>query len=604
MVLPPAVAHRSGGGGGGGGRNSGGGNIGNNRNKSDPELAKAIHASLHTRTIPVPRPEGVSDKARQAAEDAATEEGCAICMEKLPDTGRAIVPCGHVFCFTCVHVWINKDKGTKPRCPTCRQEITKIWKTLTPEDIAKEEARLEMQRKMELTKNQSKRGKKKASSIKIPIPGVMVKTIRLRDKTKKKKTLSNLSQYIEDNRRRQEEQQQIQWEQAQTRQHELAAEALRVANTAAETARALRERATRAAFERERSTRKAAALAQLEAAASAKGDSVGAGQQEVVRPPSLLLSAVAAAAAAGQAPAPSWRIPAPEAAPRRGVDGAGATGGGSTEPSAEQPDRERMVRQRHQQQQREADRDVRVGEAGDAERAATHESSRRGLIARRWEGVEEEEEGKEGTEEEEEEGEDEGHEEHDGHGEQRDDEGVDSEQELSPYRRFLDPRLQQAAQRAREQRLGLTAENDDDEDESEDEEDDDRSEGEQEEEEDEEEEEDVEGEEGRPWKHRLRFGIAGAGAPRALQGQQQQQQQQGEAHRLHQAAEEDRHVQRERLGRARATGIEQEEEEVEDGREETHDDTRNGNGGRGRASGVELLARLALEFSGSPAGAR
>lgn len=36
---------------------------------------------------------GVSNGARQAAEDAAKEELCAICLGPLPNTGRAVIPC-------------------------------------------------------------------------------------------------------------------------------------------------------------------------------------------------------------------------------------------------------------------------------------------------------------------------------------------------------------------------------------------------------------------------------------------------------------------------------------------------------------------------------
>ena len=35
----------------------------------------------------------MSDMAKQAAEDAAKEDPCPICLAELPDTGRAIIPC-------------------------------------------------------------------------------------------------------------------------------------------------------------------------------------------------------------------------------------------------------------------------------------------------------------------------------------------------------------------------------------------------------------------------------------------------------------------------------------------------------------------------------
>ena len=44
--------------GGGGGASSGGGSGNSNPNKPDPELAQGIDASLHTRQIPAPLPEG------------------------------------------------------------------------------------------------------------------------------------------------------------------------------------------------------------------------------------------------------------------------------------------------------------------------------------------------------------------------------------------------------------------------------------------------------------------------------------------------------------------------------------------------------------------
>jgi len=48
---------------------------------------------------------------------------------------------GHVFCFAYIFVWAKKIPA---RSPTRRMQFSKVIKTLTPEDIAKEDKRLEV----------------------------------------------------------------------------------------------------------------------------------------------------------------------------------------------------------------------------------------------------------------------------------------------------------------------------------------------------------------------------------------------------------------------------------------------------------------------------
>ena len=52
---------------------------------------------------------------------------------------------GHVFCFICIQAMRGFGQAnTVPNCPTCRTAFKKVTKTLTPTDIAKEDARLEV----------------------------------------------------------------------------------------------------------------------------------------------------------------------------------------------------------------------------------------------------------------------------------------------------------------------------------------------------------------------------------------------------------------------------------------------------------------------------
>eukprot|EP00752_Nemacystus_decipiens_P015673 g13987.t1 len=162
---------------------------GSSSGSGNDDLVRTIRESLLARINPASPREGAIDDtsngARQADEDTAKEEPCFICMGSLPNTGRSIIhPCGHVFCSTCIRKW-TKNKA-RSRCPTCHVEFNTITKTLTPKDIAREEARLEFHRqKTNLNKNQKKRQRKKLTRVKTPAAGVKTKTFRIRDPTKK-----------------------------------------------------------------------------------------------------------------------------------------------------------------------------------------------------------------------------------------------------------------------------------------------------------------------------------------------------------------------------------------------------------------------------------
>ncbi|CAM9554678.1 unnamed protein product [Pylaiella littoralis] len=159
---------------------------GHNRNrKADPALAPSVPESEHTRKIPAPRGadnQGGACAKKAAEDDAEKEEPCCICYTQLPDVGRGIIPCGHVFCFYCIHKWSKKANV----CPTCRLEFTKISKTMSLKDLTKEEARKMRDKKTKCTnKRQLSRIKRKASRVKNPMKGVYVKVFRVRKKTLK-----------------------------------------------------------------------------------------------------------------------------------------------------------------------------------------------------------------------------------------------------------------------------------------------------------------------------------------------------------------------------------------------------------------------------------
>ncbi|CAN0286574.1 unnamed protein product, partial [Scytosiphon promiscuus] len=63
------------------------------------------------------------------------EQICPICVSALPGSGRGIVPCGHTFCFACIHSRAKVDRT----CPCCGAKfcyITKVFRK-TPEETAR-----------------------------------------------------------------------------------------------------------------------------------------------------------------------------------------------------------------------------------------------------------------------------------------------------------------------------------------------------------------------------------------------------------------------------------------------------------------------------------
>ncbi|CAN0057680.1 unnamed protein product [Pylaiella littoralis] len=167
-------------------------------NKNQPALAPTPDRSQITRTIPLPtdlvaRNGDKNDEVKNAKElekeenkeeeeEEEEEQLCAICQDQLPDVGRGILACGHVYCFQCIHQWCK----TQNDCPGCRVEIKRIVKTLSADDVAKEEARqkLDFERKCS-NKKQLARAKRRAKRVKIPMEDVVTKTIRIRPKSLK-----------------------------------------------------------------------------------------------------------------------------------------------------------------------------------------------------------------------------------------------------------------------------------------------------------------------------------------------------------------------------------------------------------------------------------
>ncbi|CAM9109220.1 unnamed protein product [Ascophyllum nodosum] len=175
-------------------------------NKRQPELAPI--PPKRTRTIPEPlllhqrrlensRGEsscstddggqaeaGGSSKASKR--DGVEEDKCIICLNNLPDVGRGVVSCGHVFCFICVHTWL-KQQST---CPLCSAKVKSIVKTLTDEEIARLQGREEKSEKGTRKERwlEKKRQKKRKRDFKTYEGGVMTKTIRIRRRDQSKRT--------------------------------------------------------------------------------------------------------------------------------------------------------------------------------------------------------------------------------------------------------------------------------------------------------------------------------------------------------------------------------------------------------------------------------
>ena len=61
-------------------------------------------------------------------EDQIYDDGkCAICMDEYND--RSTLPCGHVFCLTCLQKWHEITK----KCPTCRHPFQTFRHNIKPE---------------------------------------------------------------------------------------------------------------------------------------------------------------------------------------------------------------------------------------------------------------------------------------------------------------------------------------------------------------------------------------------------------------------------------------------------------------------------------------
>ncbi|CAN0057816.1 unnamed protein product [Pylaiella littoralis] len=227
--------------------------------KPDPALAPAVPESEQTRKIPAPRGAGVDSGAcakKAAEEDAEEEEPCCICCTQLPDVGRGIIACGHVFCFCCIHKWSKKANV----CPTCRLEFTKITKTLSHEDTMKEVAfteRYKNKKKKCTDRRQFARLKRKAIRVKSPMEGVYLRVFRVKKKltTAQRAALrhpqgpggSLHAGWRESYRQAQAQQAQERTDQAATRAREEAAEAQSRARAALQQAVAARQQAVRAA---------------------------------------------------------------------------------------------------------------------------------------------------------------------------------------------------------------------------------------------------------------------------------------------------------------------------------------------------------------------
>lgn len=57
-----------------------------------------------------------NDRVSSDIEDSPRVK-CSLCWDKR--VGSTTTPCGHLFCWNCIHSWIN----TKQECPMCREKI-------------------------------------------------------------------------------------------------------------------------------------------------------------------------------------------------------------------------------------------------------------------------------------------------------------------------------------------------------------------------------------------------------------------------------------------------------------------------------------------------
>ncbi|CAC5384845.1 RNF5 [Mytilus coruscus] len=67
---------------------------------------------------------------------------CSVCLD-LVRVATCCVPCGHIFCYSCIHRWISRSPDTK--CPQCRGTIHCIQKVILEANESAELTEEEMQ---------------------------------------------------------------------------------------------------------------------------------------------------------------------------------------------------------------------------------------------------------------------------------------------------------------------------------------------------------------------------------------------------------------------------------------------------------------------------